>query len=51
MATVGSPYSFSFEGQKTDVPLKVDSATGPETSKNPKKEVRGMYRRGRRGKR
>jgi hypothetical protein len=48
MPTVGSPYSYSFEGAKTDVPLKVDAATGPEAA-NPKKEAK-MYRRGRKSK-
>jgi hypothetical protein len=49
------PFSYSFEGSKTDVPLRLDSATGPETGgaeKSKKKEVRGVARNrhGRRGK-
>lgn len=50
MAQAGAPYSYSFEGQKTDVPLNVDAASGPDTSQVTKsrKEVRGVerYRRG-----
>ena len=63
MPAVGSPYSYSFEGQKTNVPLAVDAATGPEGHKIKKdaatadegpgsiskREVKGVYRRGRRG--
>ncbi len=53
MAQVGAPFSYSFEGQKSDVPLALDAATGPDSQGgNPKKEVRGVARnrRGRRGK-
>lgn len=49
------PFSYSFEGAKTDIPLRLDSGTGPETggAGKSKKEVRGVprFRRGRKGKR
>lgn len=54
MAATGTPYSYSFEGQKQDVALAVDSGTGPESQGGkPNKEVRGVAksRRGRKGKR
>jgi hypothetical protein len=51
MAATGTPYSYSFEGQKTDVPLSVDSATGPESAgQKSQKGGKGVYRRGRKGK-